>query len=86
MFKTDVFLQVLNTNHFEGEKICKIDTQINNYFRLRKRSLLEFHKALSMDHYCLIFLIGDPVLFLTQYFLNNYADDNNLYTIVNNLE
>ena len=30
--------------------------------------------------------IDDLVLFLTQCFLSNYADDNDLYSTVNNLE
>ena len=60
-------------------------TQISNYLSSGKRSLQEFHKALSMNHYYL-FYYKWPCLILKQCFLNNYADENNLYSTENNLE
>ena len=44
-----------------------------------------FQMALSMNHYYL-FYYKWPCLILTQCFLNNYADENNLYSTENNVE
>ena len=61
-------------------------TQINNYFGSGKKG--HFRSSTRLYWWTTIIwpFINDLVLFLVQYFLSNYAKDNNLYNIGNNLE
>ena len=58
--------------------------QINNYFSSEKKVLVGVPQG-SVDGPLFDLFINDLFLFLTQCFLSNYADDNNLYSAGNNL-
>ena len=59
---------------------------MHNYFSSRKKVIAGVSRG-SIDRPLLFDLfINDLVLFITQCFLSNYADDNSLYSTGNNLE
>ena len=59
--------------------------QINNYFSSAEKVIVGVVQGL-IDEWLFYLFINELVLFLTHCFLSNYADDNNLYNMGNNLE
>ena len=64
----------------------KQTVQINNNFSLAKKVHAGVPQGSIDGHLLFNLFINDSVLFLSDAFLSNYADDNNLYSIGNDCD
>ena len=91
----DLLLAKLKTYSFSNKSLAlmcnylqnrKQRRQINNCFSSVKKVIVGVPQGSINGSLLFDLLINDLVLFLAQCFLSNYADDNNLYSMGNNLE